>query len=229
MQVQEKKNPSYCLPRTDVLVVKRRDEDPLPTAVRVLTRQYKPTLMLWSATANLTLQINQADGASQNICFSTPVKPRCFLWKVLTLCQQTRRQQEAFLHLQCDAHRSSKFSENTHKCVLLSNAKNPSRSMKVHWCVTHAVHQYYVYFRNTFLTCFCCAVPVCVYIQRSATPRGSSPPAQQPLWRWPALCLPAGAWSRWWVTAAPCTPGRAGGLDEKPAQPPRKETQIYFK
>lgn len=66
---------------------------------------------------------------------------------------------------------------------------------------------------------FCClVVSVCFYIQRSATPRGSSPPARRLLWRWPAPCLPAGAWSRLWATAAPCTLAPAGALHEEPAQ-----------
>lgn len=52
------------------------------------------------------------------------------------------------------------------------------------------------------------------YIQHLATPLGFSPPVQQQPWRWPSLCPPEGAWSRLWVTAAPCTRGPAGALQE---------------
>lgn len=71
-----------------------------------------------------------------------------------------RKEQEAFLELQRDAHTSYEFRNSAQKC----QRQNPLRTMKVHWCAfkenTHSVHRCYAYFRNPLMTC---AVCVCLH------------------------------------------------------------------
>lgn len=59
------------------------------------------------------------------------------------------------------------------------------------------------------------------YVQHLAMLQDFSLPAQQQLWKWPFLCLPASAWSHLLVTAAPCTQGHVVDL--------QKSTEIIIK